>query len=213
MVAHPERVAIKKKKGLKNLYFNFICLYVSSMLYKIKFTMPFVVSAVNGFWKRPTKNQGKLLCFSALHQARLPIFCESWGIPDTFEGRFDCASLHVILLLKHIKGSLAQNTFDAFFKYTDLTLREEGVSDLSIGKQIKKCAKFFYGTLKSYHDGLDGKVNLEQALSRNLYGGSFPSSLPKIDAYIRTCNALLANHDFDKDSTIPWPKEKNLCPR
>lgn len=182
------------------------------MFYKIKFTMPFVVSAVNGFWKRSAKSQGKRLCFSALHQARLPIFYESWGVPDTLEGRFDCASLHVVLLLKHLKGSLAQNTFDAFFKYTDLTLREEGVSDLGVGRQVKKCAKFFYGTLKSYHEGLDGKANLEKALSRNLYGGNFPSSLPKIADYIRACDALLANHDFNKDHPIPWPKEKNLCP-
>lgn len=183
------------------------------MLCKIKFTMPFVVPAVNGFWKGSTKSQGKYLCFSALHQARLPIFYEFWGVPDTLEGRFDCASLHIILLLKHLKGSLAQNTFDAFFKYTDLTLREEGVSDLGVGKQVKKCAKFFYGTLKSYHEGLNGKANLEQALSRNLYGGDFPSSLPKMAAYIRACDALLENHDFGKDHPIPWPKEKNLCPR
>jgi len=183
------------------------------MLCKIKFTMPFVVSAVNGFWKRSTKSQGKLLCFSALHQARLPIFYQSWGIPDTLEGRFDCASLHMALLLKHLKGRLAQNTFDTFFRYTDLTLREEGVSDLGVGKQVKKCAKFFYGALKSYQEGLDGKTNLEQALSRNLYGGDFPLSLPKMAAYIRACDALLANHDFDKNHSIPWPKEKSLCPR
>ena len=98
--------------------------------------MPRLLSAVNGFW---TKHRGKDLCFSALTQARLPIFYKSWGIPDTLEGRFDCASLHMILLLRHLKGPLAQAAFNAFFTYTDLTLREEGVSDLRVGKQVKKC--------------------------------------------------------------------------
>lgn len=180
------------------------------MLRKLKFTMPFLVSTVNGFCKKEKHLQAEQLCFSALTQARLPIFYESWHVPDTLEGRFDCASLHIILLLRHVKGPLSQSTFDAFFKYLDLTLREEGVSDLRIGKQIKKCAKYFYGTLKSYHDALEGRANLEKALFRNLFGGISSPSLSAIEAYVRTCDRLLKKHDFEKEMPIPWPTEENL---
>ncbi|OFW68681.1 MAG: hypothetical protein A2X70_04360 [Alphaproteobacteria bacterium GWC2_42_16] len=170
--------------------------------------MPLLISAVNGFWKKQAHLQGEQLCFSALTQARLPIFYESWHVPDTLEGRFDCASLHIALILRHLKGPVAQATFDAFFKYMDLTLREEGVSDLRVGKQIKKCAQYFYGTLKSYHDALEGRATLEQALSRNLYGGIYPPSLRDIAAYLRMCDGLLKKHDFEHETPIPWPPEE-----
>lgn len=177
--------------------------------------MPLVTSAVNGFWKRNKQSQVEALCFAVLNQARAPVFYEKWGVADTLEGRFDCAVLHLSLLLRHLKGSLAQKVFDSFFTYTELTLREVGVSDLRVGRQVKKCASFFYGALKSYNDALDQECGLEEALSRNLYGSTPPVCLKAIIKYIEACDTLLNGQKFNETFGIEWPKmreeDMELC--
>lgn len=167
--------------------------------------MPMLTSAVNGFWKRDLRDQGEMICRAALLQARTPIFYETWGIPDTLEGRFDLACLHVALVLRVLKGRLAQNVFDAFFSYTELTLREVGVSDLRVGKQIKKCATFFYGAMKAYNEGLDQRADLEEALLRNVYGNVSHPCLSELAAYVRDCEHVLSGQDIEKKMII-WPK-------
>lgn len=167
--------------------------------------MPLLASAVNGFWKKRKPSQGKILCFSALAQARKPIFYESWGIPDTLEGRFDCACLHLVLLLKHLKKPLSQQVFDTFFSYTEMTLREVGVSDLRVGKQVKKCAKFFYGAMESYENAIKGKGNLKDALTRNLFGGKSPQEFTPLIKYVKECDLILSDQDLEKADPIQWP--------
>lgn len=169
--------------------------------------MPGVRASVNGFWRRRQQAQGEKLCVCALSQARDPVFYTNWGVPDTLEGRFDCASLHIALLLRHIKGPLAQALFNAFFSYTELTLREVGVGDLRVGKQVKNCAKFFYGAMKSYHDALENKASLEDALLRNLYGEESPSFVYNVVDYVRECDSLLEKQDFENVMSIQWPQE------
>ncbi|MBP7729837.1 MAG: hypothetical protein KA112_04420 [Alphaproteobacteria bacterium] len=171
--------------------------------------MPIVASSVNGFWKRKKYIQAERLCFSVFSQARMIFFYDTWGVPDSLEGRFDCACLHLALLLKHLKGSLAQAVFDGFFSYTELTLREVGVSDLRVGKQVKKCAQFFYGALKAYTDALNNPTGLEEALSRNLYGGTPPQVMSHIINYVKACDHLLEGQDFENIMAIEWPHKDN----
>lgn len=166
--------------------------------------MPLLASSVNGFWKRVHRSGGEALCIATLNQARSSYFYENWEIPDTIEGRFDCAVLHMCLLLRHLKGPLAQSVFDAFFSYTELTLREIGVSDLRVGRQVKKCATFFYGALKAYEDGLDGRASLEEALIRNLYGNTSSPWATEVGAYVRLCDQVLKEQDFGKGG-VSWP--------
>lgn len=171
--------------------------------------MPLVTVPVNGFWKRKNKMQGEQLCFSLLEQARNPIFYEKWGVPDTLEGRFDCASLHLALLLRYLQGPLAQVVFDTFFSYTEMTLRELGVSDLGVGKQVKKCARFFYGALNAYEQALEQEKGLEEALLCHLYGNAGKPLLSGIVAYIKACNAILRVQDFTQTIVIQWPHVDN----
>lgn len=169
--------------------------------------MPLLMPSVNGFWKRSLRSRGEDICISIITQARNPYFYEKWEIPDTIEGRFDCAVLHMCLLLRHLKGPLGQAVFDAFFSYTELTLREVGVSDLKVGKQVKNCAKFFYGALKAYEDGLDGREDLAQAITRNLYGNSTSLWAKEIAEYVKQCDEILKTEDFKEGSvkSVKWP--------
>ncbi len=172
--------------------------------------MPLLASSVNGLWKNDYQKQGEFLCRDALQQARTPIFYEQWDVPDTLEGRFDMASLHIILILRYIRGHLAQVVFDSFFSYTDHTLREIGVGDLNIGRQVKKCASFFYGTMRSYHNALEGKEDLEQALIRNVFNGLQPKNgvLSCLIKYVRESDALLNDQELQTCNRILWPGPK-----
>lgn len=166
--------------------------------------MPLLKTSVNGFWKSSHRMRGEDLCLSVMHQARNPYFYENWGVPDTLEGRFDCAVLHLYLLLRHVRGSLAQAVFNAFFAYTELTLREEGVSDLRVGKQVKKCAKFFYGAAKAYEQALKGHGSLEEALERNLYGAPHGVWTTMIADYVKHCDQLLRTQNLETQK-VRWP--------
>ena len=56
------------------------------------------------------------------------------------------------------------------FHDMDRSLREIGVSDLSVGKRVKQMSSAFLGRIAAYEEGLDGsEATLEAALIRNVY--------------------------------------------
>ena len=131
------------------------------------------------------------LYVAAVAQARQPLFYVEYGVPDTVDGRFDLIILHVYLFLRQLNqlaltdgGSAesvqaaqrAQLLFDVMFSDMDRSLREMGVSDISIGKRVKHMVKAFYGRAVAYDEGLTGPDTvLRNALERNLFGTVQPS--------------------------------------
>jgi cytochrome b pre-mRNA-processing protein 3 len=120
----------------------------------------------------------------ALVQSRLPYFYKTLGIPDSMDGRFDCLSLHVCLLLSRFlslpKGSgraLSQRVFDKMFKGADQALRESGVGDLGVPKHMQKMMKAFNGRLHAYHRAFSAgdEEALAQAIMRNVYRSDSPT--------------------------------------
>ena len=126
------------------------------------------------------------LYVAAVAQARQPLFYVEYGVPDTVDGRFDLIILHVYLFLRQLNqlalpedGSAesvqaaqrAQSLFDIMFSDMDRSLREMGVSDISIGKQVKHMVKAFYGRAVAYDEGLAGPDTvLRDARERTLCG-------------------------------------------
>jgi cytochrome b pre-mRNA-processing protein 3 len=56
----------------------------------------------------------------------------------------------------------------------DRALREMGVGDLSVGKQVQRMARAFYGRIRAYEEALAGDdKTLRAALTRNLFGTVF----------------------------------------
>jgi cytochrome b pre-mRNA-processing protein 3 len=112
--------------------------------------------------------------------ARAPVFYEEWGVPDTLDGRFELIALHAFLAMRRLKhsdgtASFAQALFNRMFADLDRNLREMGVGDLSVGRQVKIMAKAFYGRVVAYERGLAGTESLDDALRRNLYGTVTPT--------------------------------------
>ncbi len=114
--------------------------------------------------------------------ARKQDLYKKFAIPDTLDGRFEAIVLHLALFLMATKdaleeagkGELGRDLNQVFLKDMDRSLREIGVGDLSVGKQVKKMASAHYGRLRIYEQALAGKDaprQLTAALRRNLYRG------------------------------------------
>ncbi|HEX3498557.1 MAG TPA: ubiquinol-cytochrome C chaperone family protein [Stellaceae bacterium] len=139
---------------------------------------------------------------SIVEQAREPVFFTDFGVPDTFDGRFELVALHGFLVLNRLKAlgpqtaELAQELFDVMFTDFDRSLREMGVGDLGVGRHIKTMAQGFYGRVGAYETGLlaADAAPLAEALRRNLYGTVSPeeSHIDAMVAYLRRCAATVA---------------------
>jgi cytochrome b pre-mRNA-processing protein 3 len=149
------------------------------------------------FRRNPHRDAALRLYESIVEQAREPAFFTHFGVPDTFDGRFELVAVHGFLVLNRLKAEgpqaaeLAQELFDAMFADFDRTLREIGV-----GRHVKTMAQAFYGRIGAYDAALvagDTTV-LAEALRRNLYGTVAPSDrdVDGIAAYVRRCEAAVA---------------------
>jgi cytochrome b pre-mRNA-processing protein 3 len=138
-------------------------------------------------------------------QARNPQFYEHWEVPDTPDGRFDMIVLHSVLVFRRLRGepaaaAVAQALFDRMFADFDESLREMGVGDLRVGKQVKAMAKALYGRIVAYGGALDrgDQAALGEALRRNVYRHVSPAatSIERLAGYMRREAARLANTDL-----------------
>ncbi len=93
--------------------------------------------------------------------ARHVRFYENMGVADTIDGRFEMIVLHLFLVLNRLKGEgvedLRQNLTDEFFADMDRSLRELGVSDVAVGKKVRKIAESYYGRVTAYDRALVGR--------------------------------------------------------
>ena len=153
-------------------------------------------------------------------QARLPCFYRDYAVADTVNGRFDLIVLHLALVLDrlaqdHALQSLGQGIFDRFCQDMDHNLREMGVGDLKVPKQMRQMGEAFYGRSQAYRTAFAGNDNeaLVAALQRNIYGGAPATAAPRLAAYMREALRGLAAQDtaslaggelhFPDPATIP----------
>ena len=127
-------------------------------------------------------------------QARLPGFYQDYAIADTVNGRFDLIVLHLALVLDRLATESAlhdvgQRLFDRFWQDMDHNLREMGVGDLAVPKQMRRLGEAYYGRAQAYRAALAaaGSSALVDALARNVYGGApaDPDALRQLAAYMR----------------------------
>jgi cytochrome b pre-mRNA-processing protein 3 len=121
---------------------------------------------------------------AAVTAAREPWLYRTLGVPDTLDGRFDLLALHTFLLIHRLQDApqpgpaLAQAVFDAMFRDMDNTLREIGVSDLSVGKHMRAMWEALHGRATAYASAIeaDDRVALEAAVARNVWRGAAPAT-------------------------------------
>ena len=133
-----------------------------------------------------------------VEQARQVVFFRSLGVADSVDGRFDMLALHMVLVLRRLKGEpvaeFGQQLYDHMFRDMDRSLREIGVSDLSVGRHVRRMGAAFQGRIVAYEQGLAGTAeDLEQALLRNVYRDVSPGAdiLSRLARYVRDTDAFL----------------------
>lgn len=116
-------------------------------------------------------------------EARRPAWFEVGGVPDTVDGRFDMVALVLSLALRRIereeRHQLAADVTDRFIADMDGSLRQMGIGDQNVGKEVGKLVSALGGRLGAYREALAegagaegaGADALASALARNLYRG------------------------------------------
>jgi cytochrome b pre-mRNA-processing protein 3 len=159
------------------------------------------------FTRKPHERAGFALYSAAVGAARNPALFATLGVPDTLDGRFDLISLHTGLLVCRLSQDadprakdLAQAVFDAMFADMDISLREMGVGDLSVGKRVKRMWEAFHGRAQAYDAALAAgdHAALEAALARNVWRGEAPEGAPaRLAAIAAAAHAALAAQPFE----------------
>lgn len=123
---------------------------------------------------------GFTLYGAAVAAAREPFLYEELGVPDTLDGRFDLVGVYAFLLIHRLTAApepgpaLAQAIFDAMFSDMEVSLREMGVGDLSVGRRVRAMWEAFHGRANAYTAALSASdpAALEAALARNVWRGA-----------------------------------------
>jgi cytochrome b pre-mRNA-processing protein 3 len=110
-------------------------------------------------------------------QARSAAFYTRYGVADTVQGRFELIVLHLVLVISRFgrEGDLGrqfgQRLFDQFCRDLDDNLREMGVGDLAVPKEMRRFAEAFYGRQAVYLAALSttDERELEKPLARNIF--------------------------------------------
>ncbi len=165
------------------------------------------------FRRSPAKVTIATLYGAIVAQARLPVFYARYGVADTVDGRFELIVLHLMLILRRLDGgpaaagrvkgrSLGQGLFDLFCRDLDSNLREMGVGDLKVPKEMRRFGEAFYGRQAAYGAafGTADDAELVKALARNIFGvADADERAVRLARYMRAAATQL---DAEDDGTL-----------
>ena len=137
-------------------------------------------------------------------QARSPAFYRDYSVADTVDGRFELVLVHLTLVLRRLAREealrpLGQEIFDLFCTDMDRNLREMGISDLKVPKEMERIGTAFYGRKAAYDAALDvaDDTALLEALHRNVYASPNdpPPGALRLAAYMREAEQSLERQE------------------
>jgi cytochrome b pre-mRNA-processing protein 3 len=136
-------------------------------------------------------------------QARAKALYQHFGVPDTVNGRLEMILLHVVLLLRRLNDEpdgapWGQAVFDLFCQDMDDNLREMGVGDLAVPKEMRRIGEAFYGRQAAYIGALASSdpQALVEVLKRNVLEGGEGAQV--LAGYVRAAVRGLAARDINE---------------
>ena len=172
--------------------------------------------------KEPEPTAARQLYERLVAHARFPLYFRDLGVADTPEGRFEVLALHVGLAVRRLcsldkEGQAeAQVLFDLMMADMDMNMRELGVGDLSVGKQVKRLAQQFYARLAVLNEAFDeGKIEvLQPMLETNLFvaGKPGPDAAARFSTILQELERAFHRHSLDdlKAGLLTLPDEQTL---
>ena len=181
-----------------------------------------ILSIVHNLRSRKLADKIGLKVFVPLvERSQLPAFQGKFAIPDTPIGSFAAITLHMFLILQRLKNlasqedslmarNVGQALYDTMWGDFDQCLREMGVGDLRVGKQIKELVQAFHGHVQTYESCGDNQALWAEAILRNIYIGhaeAFSSYANRLADYAIQTRKNLASHTVDHiyNGLIKWP--------
>lgn len=139
-------------------------------------------------------------------EARQPHWYEAGGVADSVEGRFEMiAAIHSFVTFRlEALGETAMvpnaRLTDCFVEDMHGQLREIGIGDVGVGRELGVMVGALGGRMGAYRDGLAGTGDLETALIRNLYRGEAPTpgAIAYVKAELLTLAARLEMRSFEE---------------
>ena len=170
------------------------------------------------FWRRIRLHQQQIghLYQMIIGQSRSVEIYQAFSIPDTIDGRYEVLVLHTWLILQRLRNSsnqqakkISQGIFDSLITDFDLSLKEIGVGDKKLGKQVRFMVKGAYGRFHAYDQSWSHPSLFLEALTRNFFGASTPSreQIDKAYHYILDASEILKNMTDDQlvSGNFIWP--------
>lgn len=170
---------------------------------------------LNVFRRNPRASTIEALYGAIVAQARARAFYIDYRVPDTVNGRLDLLMLHLALTYERLSqggegpAAIGQGLFDRFCRDMDDHLREQGVSDLKVPKEVRGVGAAFFGRHGTYLAALQGRdmIALQAGLSRNVYQDAPDGAAARLAAYVGAAHAALATQDPEilAQGRISWP--------
>ncbi len=148
-------------------------------------------------------------------QARAPVFYRDHGVADTVDGRLDLLMLHLGLAFERLSHgdeaarAAGQAVFDRFCQDMDDHLRQEGVSDLKVPKDMHRLGAAFFGRQRAYISALKAgdREALRAALRRNVFADEDRPGLDALTVYVEAAAQGLEGQETSAIASgrIDWP--------
>jgi len=173
---------------------------------------------LNVFRRNPQAPTIEALYGAIVAQARSPVFYLEYRVPDTVNGRLDMLMLHLALAFERLSQgapaatAIGQGLFDRFCRDMDDHLREQGVSDLKVPKEMRNVGAAFFGRHGTYLNALlsGDEAALRAGLARNVYqdspkDGGVP--VARLAAYVKAAHAGLSGQEPAAlaAARVAWP--------
>src|SRR5215813_610777 len=180
------------------------------------------------FPRTPRSDSIASLYGTIVAQARAPAFYQTYGVPDTANGRLEMIVLHAVLVLRRLGGerrpgatagpAFGQAIFDLFCQDMDANLREMGVGDLAVPRTMRRIGEAFYGRHAAYGTALDSDDPraLIEVLRRNVLDGrqgqGTDEEAERLARYVRAVMNVLAVQDIAelRQGKLGFPYPANL---
>lgn len=152
------------------------------------------------------KTAGRALYANCARAAREPGFYTRLGVPDTVEGRFELYAIHVLLVVRRLRGegeaaaAVSQALFDALLMGLDDGLREMGVGDLSVGKKMRRLGEAIYGRARNLDAALDALPDMSELsamMRRTVYEERDETPFMDLAAWTARASAALQTQSLD----------------
>jgi len=161
-----------------------------------------LIARMNG--RRKANNEAlHLYEYLVTHARSSRFYLPPFNVEDSIEGRFELILIHVFIvdvwLATSEKNSLLRQALqEALVRDMDRSLREMGIGDMSVGKQMKKVGAALLGRLQSYKTALvtaqtqsDSKTEFARIISRNIKGlAELQAAMPLADYMVGEIVAL-----------------------